>query len=128
MSAIDRVRVDVPGHPYDVVVGPGALGEIGGLLAGRRRVAVVGRTERAAAHAATVAAVIGGGTGGAEVALVPMAAGEAVKTLATVEELCRAFAGAGLLRDDAVVAVGGGVVGDTAGFAAASYHRGVDLV
>ena len=54
--------------------------------------------------------------------------GEDHKTLATVDDLCRGFASWGLLRGDAVVALGGGVVGDTAGFAAAVYYRGVDVV
>jgi 3-dehydroquinate synthase len=54
-----------------------------------------------------------------------MGDGEEAKSLATVEDLCRRFAAWGLLRGDAVVALGGGVVGDTAGFAAAAYHRGV---
>ena len=53
-----------------------------------------------------------------------MGEGEAAKTLATVEDLCRGFAQWGLTRGDVVVAVGGGVVTDTAGFAAAVYHRG----
>jgi 3-dehydroquinate synthetase len=57
-----------------------------------------------------------------------MGDGEDAKTLATVEDLCRRFARGGLLRGDVVVAVGGGVVGDTAGFAASVYHRGVDVV
>ena len=57
-----------------------------------------------------------------------MGDGEEAKTLATVEELCRAFARWGLLRGDAVVALGGGVVGDTAGFAAAAFHRGISVV
>jgi 3-dehydroquinate synthase len=57
-----------------------------------------------------------------------MGDGEAAKSLSTIESLCRAFAAGGLLRGDAVVALGGGVVGDTAGFAAAVYHRGVDVV
>src|SRR5690606_22632641 len=54
--------------------------------------------------------------------------GEPAKTVATVEELCRAWSRWGLTRADAVVAVGGGVVTDTAGFAAATYHRGVPVV
>ncbi len=54
--------------------------------------------------------------------------GEAVKSLTTVEELCRGWATWGLTRADAVVAVGGGMVTDVAGFAAASYHRGVPVV
>jgi 5-deoxy-5-amino-3-dehydroquinate synthase len=54
--------------------------------------------------------------------------GEAAKTLATVETLCRAWSSWGLTRADAVIAVGGGVVTDVAGFAAAVYHRGVAVV
>ncbi|MEO9223833.1 MAG: 3-dehydroquinate synthase family protein [Acidimicrobiales bacterium] len=54
--------------------------------------------------------------------------GEDAKHLGTVEDLCRDFAQWGLTRADVVVAVGGGVVTDTAGFAAAIYHRGVPVV
>ena len=54
--------------------------------------------------------------------------GEPAKTLATVEDLCSRFARWGLTRADVVVAVGGGLVTDVAGFAAAVYHRGVPVV
>ena len=54
--------------------------------------------------------------------------GEHGKDLGTVEDLCRDWARWGLTRGDCVVAVGGGVVTDTAGFAAAVYHRGVPVV
>ena len=54
--------------------------------------------------------------------------GEEAKNLESVETLCRRFARWGLTRADVVVAVGGGVVTDVAGFAAAVYHRGVPVV
>ncbi len=54
--------------------------------------------------------------------------GEDEKTLSTIESLCRSFVDFGLTRADVVVAVGGGVVTDAAGFAASIYHRGVDLI
>jgi 5-deoxy-5-amino-3-dehydroquinate synthase len=54
--------------------------------------------------------------------------GEAHKTMSTVEDLCRQFSRFGLTRADAVVGLGGGMVTDIAGFAAASYHRGVAVV
>jgi 5-deoxy-5-amino-3-dehydroquinate synthase len=54
--------------------------------------------------------------------------GEARKDLSTVRSLCSRWARWGLSRGDVVVAVGGGLVTDTAGFAAASYHRGVRVV
>jgi 5-deoxy-5-amino-3-dehydroquinate synthase len=54
--------------------------------------------------------------------------GEEAKNLESVEQLCRGFARWGLSRQDVVVAVGGGVVTDVAGFAAAVYHRGTRVV
>lgn len=115
-----RVALD-PG--YDVVVASGALGSIGELLRDRRRVAVVSQPAVAERYADAVRDGIDAPT-----ELFLMGDGEQHKTLATVDELCRGFASRGLLRGDAVVALGGGVVGDTAGFAAAVYHRGVAVV
>lgn len=109
-------------HPYEVVVGEGALDEVAPSLVGRRRVAVVTQ-EPVVAHAERIASALGDAT-----TVLVIDEDESAKNLATVERLCRGFATAGLLRADAVVAVGGGVVGDTAGFAAASYHRGIDVV
>ncbi len=57
-----------------------------------------------------------------------MEEGEQAKSLATVEHLARTFARRGLSRADVVVAVGGGIVTDVAGFAAATYHRGTAYV
>ena len=54
--------------------------------------------------------------------------GEAHKSLETVGELCRAWAQWGLNRNDVVIGLGGGIVTDVAGFAAASYHRGVPVI
>jgi 3-dehydroquinate synthase len=125
-GASTRVTVDLGPRSYDVVVGAGALGEVGGLLAGRRRVAVVSQAavaERWAGHVLTALA-----SAGVAVDLVLMGDGEDAKRLSTVDALCSRFAAGGLLRDDAVVALGGGVVGDTAGFAASCYHRGVAVV
>ncbi len=108
--------------PYDVHVGPGALGLAATVLAGRRRVAIVSQ----AAIADRYLDAVRSGLGECEVFL--MGDGEEAKSLATVEHLCRGFAAWGLLRGDAVLALGGGVVGDTAGFAASVYYRGVDVV
>jgi len=59
---------------------------------------------------------------------VEVGVGESAKSLSTVEELTRAFARMGLTRNDVVVGVGGGMVTDVAGFAAASWHRGTPVV
>lgn len=118
-----RVRVDLGLRAYDVVVGDGALSEAPALLAGRRRVAVVSQPAVAGHWAEPLANPLR--AAGAEVEVFLMGEGEEAKSLSTVEALCRRFAAWGLLRGDAIVALGGGVVGDTAGFAAAAYHRGV---
>jgi 3-dehydroquinate synthase len=117
-----RVTVGVQ-PPYDVLVGAGILGAASELVADRRRVVVVTHAPLAERYAGSLAP---GGDGELWVELIPD--GESAKSLSTVEALCRAFASGGLLRGDAVVALGGGVVGDTAGFAAAIYHRGVAVV
>ncbi|MBJ7347037.1 MAG: bifunctional shikimate kinase/3-dehydroquinate synthase [Thermoleophilaceae bacterium] len=54
--------------------------------------------------------------------------GETSKTLTELERVCSQFAERGLTRQDSIVAVGGGVVGDLAGFAAAVYQRGIDVI
>jgi 5-deoxy-5-amino-3-dehydroquinate synthase len=111
--------------PYDVVVGPGAVAELAPLVGGYRRVAVVTHPELERVLSPVVDTIRGIRD---DALLVHFDQGESSKTLVTVEHLCRAFAAGGLLRGDAVVALGGGVVGDTAGFAAAVYHRGVAVV
>jgi shikimate kinase/3-dehydroquinate synthase len=65
---------------------------------------------------------------GEPAATLTMPPGEAAKTLATAERLLRGLAAAGMARDDHVVALGGGVAGDVAGFCAAVYQRGVSVV
>lgn len=117
-----RVTVDVD-PSYEVLVGPGILEVAADLVADRRRVVVVTQADLAHRYAASLVPRSRG-----EAWVEVIADGEAAKSMATAETLCRAFASGGLLRGDAVIALGGGVVGDTAGFAAAVYHRGVAVV
>ena len=114
-----RLAVELPGgRSYPVLVGPGAIGELASVVPpGARRVAVV-----------TQASVPVEVDPGVEHRVFRIGDGETAKSLSTVEELCSAFAGWGLTRADVVVGVGGGVVTDVAGFAAASYHRGLPVV
>jgi 5-deoxy-5-amino-3-dehydroquinate synthase len=113
-----RIRVSAGPAPYDVLVGDGAARHAGELLpAGAVRAAVVTQDAVPVDVELPVDSVR---------LVVP--AGEAAKSLATVEELCRGFARFGLTRGDAVVTVGGGVVTDVGGLAAALYHRGVAVV
>jgi len=101
----------------EVLVGPGVRSALGDVLpAGVQRVAVVTQDGLPCVEVSLDHTVLAIGQG------------EAHKTLATVEELCRGFARAGLTRADCVVGVGGGMVTDVAGFAAATYHRGIAVV
>jgi 3-dehydroquinate synthase len=120
-----RVTVAVD-PPYDVVVDGGALARVADAVGDRRCVALVAQAEVLDLYGAPLVDALA--ATGAQVLTTPMADGEDAKTLATIEDLCQAWAAGGLLRGDAVVALGGGVVGDTAGFAAAVYHRGVAVV
>ena len=112
------VRVELGERSYDVIVGAGAIEALPDLLPDEaRRVAVV--TQPAIGFPVE--------TGLAQETFF-IGDGEAAKTMATVEDLCRSWSRWGLTRRDVVVAVGGGVVTDVAGFAAACYHRGVAVV
>ncbi|MCU1456817.1 MAG: 3-dehydroquinate synthase [Actinomycetia bacterium] len=119
------IPVALPGRAYDIVVGAGAIDGVARLLSGRSRVVVVSQAA-IAAHVPTLLDALAGA--GIDAELMLIGDGEADKTLDTVADLVGRFTRSGLLRNDAVVALGGGVVGDTAGFAAAVYHRGVAVV
>lgn len=121
-----RARVDLAERGYDVLIGPGAHRLVGGVLTGRTRVAVVSQEGVARHWGERVTESLE--AAGAKVAMFMMADGEEAKCHKTVETLCGELAEWGLLRTDALVALGGGVVGDTAGFVAATYHRGIAWV
>jgi 3-dehydroquinate synthase len=121
-----RIRVELAGRGYDVVVGVDASAELGALLAGRARVAVVTQQLIADAHGDRVRGPLA--EAGIAHELFTIDDGEDAKSLATVERLSGELARWGLKRSDALIAFGGGVVGDTAGFTAAIYYRGVDVV
>ncbi|MEY2475122.1 MAG: 5-deoxy-5-amino-3-dehydroquinate synthase [Actinomycetota bacterium] len=112
------VPVDLGDRSYDVLVGRGARHRLLEMLpVGVQRAAVV-----------TQAAVDVRVDPGIDHEVFLIDDGEDAKCIETVEDLCRRFSRWGLTRRDVVVAVGGGVVTDTAGFAAAVYHRGVPVV
>ncbi len=113
---------------YPIHIGPGLVEHAGDLWAERAAGASVllvadgNLAEPAARLRAALEAA------GLRVIDAPVAPGEGSKTLGEVERLCRLAAQGGLRRSDAVFALGGGVVGDLAGFVAAAYQRGVRLV
>jgi len=117
-NSIRRITVPLNERSYDVVVGHGAAAHLGGLLPPTaKRAAVVTQAGVPTSISSSIpheVFIIGDG--------------EQFKSLDTIGDLCRKFAQAGLTRHDVVIGVGGGMVTDVAGFAAASYHRGIPVV
>lgn len=119
------VRVSTSSRCYDVHVEPGVLARTGELVrgaAGGTRAFVVSDTNVAPLYLGQVEASLA--QAGYATGSFVFSAGEASKRAGTWAACLEAIAAAGLTRDDVVVALGGGVVGDLAGFAAASYMRG----
>ncbi|MGQ9511901.1 3-dehydroquinate synthase [Thermodesulfitimonas sp.] len=124
-----EVSVALGSRSYPIYVGPGILREIGSFarrhLSGERILIVTNPTV-APLFAAVVEESLAAAGFGVRRAEIPD--GEEYKTLATVATLYDAALGAELERGDTVLALGGGVVGDIAGFLAATYMRGVAFV
>jgi 5-deoxy-5-amino-3-dehydroquinate synthase len=118
MTNSRSVHVDLGDRSYDVLVGAGVRSELAAMLPkSARRAAIITQT-------------------GIPLAVDPgiphevfvIGQGEQHKSLATIETLCRGFATMGLTRNDVIIGLGGGMVTDIAGFAAASWHRGMAVV
>ncbi|MEC7810615.1 MAG: 3-dehydroquinate synthase family protein [Actinomycetota bacterium] len=106
------------GVTYPVIVGNGVLDRLPSLLPAISNRAAIVTQKKIGVNIQT----------GIEQKIFEIDDGEEAKSLTTIEQLCSAFAQWGLTRADVVVGVGGGVVTDVAGFAAATYHRGVAVV
>ncbi|HEX8557318.1 MAG TPA: 3-dehydroquinate synthase [Pyrinomonadaceae bacterium] len=119
------------GRRYEVEIGAGALSRLGeaalaGAPRGARKAALVSNARVFGLYGERAAGALRGA--GFEVGRWLMPEGERFKTLRTAERALAFFSSFGLERSDVVVALGGGVVGDLAGFAAAVYLRGVRFV
>ena len=123
------VPVALGNRAYDIVIGRGVLASLGiainKLRTGARTVIVC--DENVASHhlAAAEAALKDAGIGSSRILVAP---GEASKNVATFERVCEEIIGARIERGDLVIALGGGVIGDLAGFAASCVRRGIDFV
>jgi 3-dehydroquinate synthetase len=119
------------GRAYEVAIGPGAIPSVLSTLpallgrAPARAFLIVDSGVPAALHARVTAALESLGT---RVTFETLAPTEPAKSLDTHARLLGALAATGAGRDEPVIALGGGIVGDLAGFVAASYRRGVPVV
>jgi 3-dehydroquinate synthase len=121
------VKVGLGDRSYDIVIGRGVLASLGARIKALRpgaRAAVVTDTNVAKAHLKAAQAALAG----IDHEHVEVPPGEGSKDYATFAKVCEALIAAKIERNDLVVALGGGVIGDLAGFAAASVRRGLDFI
>ena len=123
---MERLHIDLGERSYPILVGPGLLDDAAVLdqTVAARDVFVVTNTTVAPLYLARLQRALGG----RRVASAVLPDGEQHKTLATLALVFDGLVEHRMNRDACVVALGGGVVGDMAGFAAACYQRGVDYV
>lgn len=125
------LEVALADRAYSILIGAGLLDPAGAAAQALReqvpgRCLVVSDSQVAPLYLGQLAAGLGRELG--DIPSIVLPSGEAHKTLASFGRILDACAAAGLRRDDRLIALGGGVIGDLAGFAAASYMRGIDFV
>ncbi|WP_205042259.1 3-dehydroquinate synthase [Rhodoligotrophos defluvii] len=128
-GAAETVMVELGDRRYPVHVGPALLARAGELvrpLLARPHTAVVTDETVAALHLERLQASLAATGISAEVIIVPP--GEQSKSFAALERVCDSLLGAAIERRDHVIALGGGVIGDLVGFAAAILRRGVRFI
>ncbi len=124
---MSETRIEVGGEqPYEVVVGAGILSELPGLVGKRAETAAVIHDERLGAVARPACRVLQ--EAGYRVVATEVPSGEAAKDVTVLARLWSWLAESKMTRSDCVVSVGGGAVTDLAGFAAATWLRGVPVV
>lgn len=129
MKIEQTVRVDLGERAYDILVSRGGIGALGTLLAekfGGVRFGIVTDDQVGPLHLAALQDGMAGA--GLEASVITVPAGEATKCQAELEKVLDGIFAARLERTDMIIALGGGVVGDLAGFAAAIARRGMDFV
>lgn len=123
------VEVALAGRAYDIVIGRGLLAGLGQRVAALRpgaRAAIV--TDETVAQHHLQAAETSLNEAGITTSRILVAAGEASKSYPVFERVCEELIAARIERNDLIVALGGGVIGDLAGFAASAVRRGLDFV
>jgi 3-dehydroquinate synthase len=126
-----QLRVDVPveGHNYAVLIGEGLLDRAGDLIGARlrgQRILVVMDEAVATPHAQILFKSLSSCTG-VEAYTCKVASGEQSKNIKELTKLWMSLGASNVGRDGAIIAIGGGMVGDLAGFAASTWLRGIDL-
>ncbi|MGV8939146.1 MAG: 3-dehydroquinate synthase [Allorhizobium sp.] len=123
------VHVPLGERAYDILIGPGVIGRIGGEISTRikgRKAAIVTDENVAAIYLEAVMESLE--ADGIEATSLILPAGEKTKSFEHLTKVCDVLLEARIERNDAVIALGGGVIGDLTGFAAGIVRRGVRFV
>ncbi len=123
------VPVDLAGRSYEIIIGRGVLAEAGQRISAvcpGGQVAIVTDRHVAELHLGNLQATLA--ASGIESTAVVLPPGEKTKSMVSLETVCDAVLAARLERGDAVIALGGGVIGDLTGFAAAIVRRGMRFI
>lgn len=128
MSEPQTLVVDLGSRSYPIIVGADLLGRAADLFETPKAETVALITDAAVAGLHGDSARAGLSSDGRKVEQFTLEPGESSKSAETLDSIWRWLAGIGMHRADIVAALGGGVVGDVAGFAAATFNRGVPLV
>lgn len=124
-----RVEVALGDRAYEIVIGRGLISTLGARIAALKpgaRAAIVSDATVSSLHLSAARAALK--DAGIETASIIVPAGEGTKSFESFERVCDDLLAAKIERGDVVVALGGGVIGDLAGFAAAVVRRGLDYV
>ncbi len=124
-----RLNVNLPDHPYDIIIKKGSLSHVGSWVTElwqQQKILLVTDDNVEPLYGNEVVSQLR--AEGFEVFTFTFPAGEASKNLRTVEKLWNFCAQHGLTRSDGIIALGGGVVGDLAAFAASTYMRGIHFL
>jgi 3-dehydroquinate synthase len=131
MTQLDNISVpvDLGERAYDILIGPGLLADIGTLIAPfltRPKTAIITDANVAETHLPALQSALN--TSGIDHETLVLPAGEATKSHGYLLEVTDFLLASGIERNDTIMAFGGGVIGDLAGFAAAILRRGVDFI
>ena len=121
-----KIDVDLPSHSYEIVIERGILSQIGEWVSSlwkTQKLVLISDSQVDALYGNRVFESLK--ASGFDVAKFVFPKGEASKNLQTASEAWDFCARAGLTRSDGIIALGGGVVGDLAGFVASTYMRGI---
>ncbi len=126
-----KLQVNLPQHPYEILIERGSMEKVGDWVSSLwkpQKIVLISDCHVNRLYGEKILALLSSPKYGFEVEIFEFPEGEASKNLATAEKAWNFCAEFGLTRSDGIIALGGGVTGDLAGFVASTYMRGVHFL